>query len=180
MKNFDFNKPFYLLCEGASEIAIINILLDNKMLKFDDLMLHHFEPLLDRGVKAFERDYLNKDEEKIQIIRVLDSKNTNNLEFKLSLAYRQKVKLINCVTAPEIEILMIIAHEKYQEFTNRYGSKIKASTYVKTILKIKKPKSTKTINKEFSNPELLRDAILKYAQYTPKSKKYSTLSDLLK
>ena len=52
-----------------------------------------------------EEKYLRKGFlEKISVIRILDSRREN---FKLSKAYEQKVDVINVITAPEIEMLII-------------------------------------------------------------------------
>jgi len=42
--------------------------------------------------------------DKISVIRILDSRREN---FKLSKAYEHKVDVINVITAPEIEMLII-------------------------------------------------------------------------
>lgn len=51
--------------------------------------------------------------DKISVIRILDSRHEN---FKLSKAYADKVDVINVVTAPEIEMLIIFNEDKYKEF----------------------------------------------------------------
>ena len=50
---------------------------------------------------------------KISVIRILDSRREN---FKLSKAYEHKVDVINVITAPEIEMLIIFNEDKYKEF----------------------------------------------------------------
>ncbi len=49
---------------------------------------------------------------KISVIRILDSRREN---FKLSKAYANKVDVINVITAPEIEMLIIFNEDKYKE-----------------------------------------------------------------
>ena len=67
-----------------------------------------------RDGKRFEEKYLRKGFlEKISVIRILDSRREN---FKLSKAYEQKVDVINVITAPEIEMLIIFNEDKYKEF----------------------------------------------------------------
>lgn len=46
---------------------------------------------------------------KISVVRILDSRREN---FKLSRAYRDKVDVINIITAPEIEMLIIFSEGK--------------------------------------------------------------------
>ncbi|WP_270500587.1 hypothetical protein [Holdemanella porci] len=105
-----------VLCEGAAEEAIINILLDDHRLIFEREELLEEKPLRIRQAERFETRYLRKGfSDKISIIRILDSKNEN---FKLSKAYKSKVDVINIVTAPEIEMLIIINEECIKIFVN--------------------------------------------------------------
>ena len=72
----------------------------------------------------FEASYLRKNfKDKILIIRILDSRNEN---FKISKAYKHKINVINIITAPEIEMLIILNEGKYSEFkkSNKKPSKI--------------------------------------------------------
>ena len=94
------------ICESAAEAAIIDILLDNNLLIFSR------EEMLDEAVircrdgKTFETRYLRKGFRKmVSVIRILDSRREN---FKLSKAYESKVDVINIITAPEIEMLIIL------------------------------------------------------------------------
>jgi hypothetical protein len=113
------------------------------------------------------------------VIRVIDSKNHNVLKFNLSKAYKDKLTLVNCVTSPEIEMLMIINRGKYDEYKKKYSSKLKPSEYVKNILKIRNPKCSSTIEKEFSEPEKLVVALKEYTRITKKIKNIDHISDLL-
>ena len=62
----------------------------------------------------FEKTYLSKNfKSKITIYRVVDSRHQN---FKLSKLYKDKVEIINVITAPEIEILIINNENKYASF----------------------------------------------------------------
>ena len=75
-----------------------------------------------RDGKRFEEKYLRKGFlEKISVIRILDSRREN---FKLSKAYEHKVDVINVITAPEIEMLIIFNEDKYKEF-KKSGKKTK-------------------------------------------------------
>ena len=61
-----------------------------------------------------ETRYLRKGfREMISVVRILDSRREN---FKLSKAYESKVDVINVITAPEIEMLIIFNENKYSEF----------------------------------------------------------------
>ncbi len=67
--------------------------------------------------------------DKISIIRILDSRNEN---FKISKAYKHKINVINIITAPEIEMLIILNEGKYSEFKK---SNKKPSKFCKENLK---------------------------------------------
>lgn len=93
-----------VLCEGAAEQAIMNVLLDYDCLIFKKEELIEEKPLRIRSVSHFEASYLRKNfKDKISIIRILDSRNEN---FKISKAYKHKINVINIITAPEIEMLI--------------------------------------------------------------------------
>ncbi len=170
----------YLLCEGPTEVTIMNILLSNDKLIFTYSDLAEFEPLHIRKASDFERDYLNKRSGKVKIIRILDSRNINNLAFKLSKAYSDKVEVINCVTSPEIEMLMIIALGKYDEFSKKFKSFLKPSEYVSQILGVSNPKNAKVIMSFFSDCDVLCRAIQEYSRVTRKAKGIHHISELLK
>lgn len=163
-----------VLCEGASEEAIINILLDSHHLIFERQELIEEKPLRIRQANKFESHYLRKGfNDKISIIRILDSRNEN---FKLSKAYKSKVDVINIITAPEIEMLVIINEDKY---TNFIKSKKKPSDFCKIDLKMSNIKNYQFISNYFTNPDDLIQAILKYDSLHKDDGEY-TLKDLLK
>ena len=93
------------ICEGSAENAIMDILLDNNLLIFTREEMLEEEVIRCRDGKRFEEKYLRKGFlDKISVIRILDSRREN---FRLSKAYEQKVDVINVITAPEIEMLII-------------------------------------------------------------------------
>ena len=53
-------------------------------------------------------------EDKISVIRILDSRREN---FKISKAYEYMVDVINVITAPEIEMLIIFNEQKYSKYS---------------------------------------------------------------
>ena len=94
------------ICEGSAETAIIDILLDGNLLIFSRKEMLDENVLRCRNAKHFEERYLRQSfDGKISVIRILDSRKEN---FRLSKAYEHKVDVINVVTAPEIEMLIII------------------------------------------------------------------------
>ena len=100
------SKYIACICEGAAEQAIIECLLDaNKLIfTYDDMI--EGEVIRCRSAKKFEERYLRKGfDEKITVLRILDSRRE---KFKLSKAYAPKIDVINVITAPEIEMLIIL------------------------------------------------------------------------
>lgn len=163
------------ICEGAAESAIMDVLLNN------DLLVFKREEILDESVircrdgKTFETRYLRKGfKEQISVIRILDSRREN---FKLSKAYESKVDVINIITAPEIEMLIIFSEDKYNEFKK---SGKKPSIFCKEDLKMSSVKSYDFVKKYFENPEILVKAIKKYNEISKIRKGEYTLLDLLK
>ncbi len=102
------------ICEGNAEMAIIDLLLDHELLIFNREDMLEEEVIKCRSAGAFETRYLRKGfTDKISVIRILDSRREY---FKLSKAYAGKVDVINIVTSPEIEMLIILAESKYEQF----------------------------------------------------------------
>ena len=163
------------ICEGAAETAIIELLLDHNLLIFQR------EEMLDEGVircrdaKSFESRYLRKGfNDLISVIRILDTRREN---FKLSKEYAGKVDVVNVITAPEIEMLIIFNEDKYSEFKK---SGKKPSIFCKENLKMSSVKSYEFVKNYFENPEVLVRAIKKYNELSKIRKDEYTLLDLLK
>lgn len=145
-------------CEGNAEEEILNILLENDFLQFKKDIMLDSSPTRIRQAKKIEEKYLQYSHDKeIIIIRILDSKREN---FKLSKLYNNKV--FNIVTKPEIEILIIIAENKYEDYTNRYKHQFKPSEYLKNILKMKEVKSENFYKNYFKDPLKLIRAIIQF------------------
>lgn len=163
------------ICEGSAEAAIIDILVDH------DLLIFPREEMLDekvircRNAKRFEEQYLRKGfPAQISIIRILDSRRE---EFRLSRAYEHKIDVINVITAPEIEMLMIHSEGMYDRF-KRSGKK--PSEFCKTELKMDRVKSYEFVKDYFRNPQKLVDAIRAYRRTANIPKDEYSLADLLK
>lgn len=145
------------ICEGSAEEAIMDILLDNNLLIFtrEEMLEEHV--IRCREGKKFEEKYLRKGfDGKISVIRILDSRREN---FKLSRVYQNKVDVINVITAPEIEMLIILNEHKYQEFKK---SKKKPSNFCKEDLKMSNVKSYDYVKHYFTDVNILIAAIKKY------------------
>ena len=163
------------ICEGSAENAIMDILLDHNLLIFSREEMVEEEIIRCREGKKFEEKYLRKGfMDKISIIRVLDSRREN---FKLSKAYVSKVDVINVITAPEIEMLIIFNEDKYKEF-KKSGKKL--SSFCKEDLKMTEVKSYDFVKSYFSDPTVLVAAIKKYHEMSKVQKGEYTLLDLLK
>lgn len=163
------------ICEGSAEAAIMDILVDN------DLLIFTREEMLDesvircRNAKRFEERYLRKGfENQISIIRILDSRRE---EFRLSKAYVHKIDVINVITAPEIEMLIIHNEGAYERF-KRSGKK--PSDFCKVDLKMHDVKSYDFVKDYFSNPETLVRAIKEYRRTANIPRGEYSLDDLLK
>lgn len=163
------------ICEGGAERAILNLLLDNHKLIFERKDLIEEEVLKCRRGQDFEEKYLKKGfSEKITVYRVLDSRSEN---FKLRRAYEKKVDVVNIITAPEIEMLIICNEGKYRDFKSRQE---KPSIYCKHVLKYKNVKKYDFIYDYFCNIDVLINALHEYKRVAKARKNEKTLWDLLK
>lgn len=163
------------ICEGAAEAAIMDVLLDNNLLIFKREEMLDETVIRCRDGKTFENRYLRKGfNELVSVIRILDSRKEN---FKLSKAYERKVDVINVITAPEIEMLIIFNEDKYNEFKK---SGKKPSIFCKENLKMSNVKSYDFVKNYFRNSKILVQAIRKYNEISKIRKGEYTLLDLLK
>jgi hypothetical protein len=163
------------ICEGGAEAAIVDILIDNELLIFSRSEMLDESVIRCRNAKRFEERYLRKRfDNQISVIRILDSRRE---EFRLSKAYRHKIDVINVVTAPEIEMLIIHNEGVYGRFKK---SGKKPSDFCKTDLRMHDVKSYKFVKEYFSNPEALIQAIKEYHRVANIPKGEYTLFDLLK
>jgi hypothetical protein len=163
------------ICEGAAEAAIMDILVDNELLIFSRNEMLDESVIRCRSAKCFEERYLRKGfDNQISVIRILDS---HREEFRLSKAYQHKIDVINVVTAPEIEMLIIHNEGAYEQFKK---SGKKPSDFCKADLRMRDVKSYDFVQTYFSNPEKLIWAIKEYHRVTNIRKGEYTLFDLLR
>lgn len=108
------------------------------------------------------------------MIRILDSRRE---KFNLGKAYENKVDVINVITAPEIEMLIIFNEGKYNEFKK---SKKKPSDFCKIDLRMPDVKAYDYVKNYFLNADVLVAAIRKYHEMSRVQKEEFTLLDLLK
>ncbi|MDS0528084.1 hypothetical protein NNC19_20525 [Clostridium sp. SHJSY1] len=164
------------ICEGSAEEAIMDLLLENNKLIFSKEQLLEEKVIRSRGAKNFESKYLRKAfGKKITVLRILDSRGEN---FKLSAAYKDKVKVINIITAPEIEMLVIYKEGKYTEYKK---SGKKPSEYCKENLKYGHVvKNYEFVKNYFKDIDELVKAIFEHKRIAKIPKGENTLFDLLK
>lgn len=163
------------ICEGSAEQAIMDILIEEDKLIFtkDDLL--GGEIIRSRSGKSFENTYLRKGfKDKISVLRILDSRNE---KFKLTKAYIDKVEVIDIITAPEIEMLIIFNENKYTEFKK---SGMKPSEFCKVKMKYHSVKTYEFVKEYFSNVSRLIDSIEQYRSISKVKKGEYTLTDILK
>lgn len=171
----ELSKYIACLCEGTAEEVIINILLDNDKLIFNRSQLIEETPLRCRNAKAFETSYLRKGfSDKISIVRILDSRRER---FNLSKAYQHKVDVINVITAPEIEMLVILAENKYTEYKSSHK---KPSDFCTQDLKYRYVKSRDFVQDYFQDADTLIAAIREYKRVSKIRNGEYALADLLK
>lgn len=164
-----------VICEGAAESAIIDILVDSGYLIFSREEMIEEEVIRCRGGRKFEERYLRKGfSNSISVIRILDSRRE---AFVLSAAYRCKVDVINIITAPEIEMLII--HDK-GEYTRFKRSGKKPSDFCKQDLQMRNVKSYDFVKDYFHDPRQLVAAIKEYRRVAHVPEGEYTLLDLIK
>lgn len=167
----------YVACiaEGAAETAIIDILLNHHLLIFDREEMLDEQVLRCRSASVFENRYLRKGfSGKITVYRILDSRREN---FRLGKAYEHKVDVINVVTAPEIEMLIILNENRYDDFKK---SGMKPSEYCMMVLKLHRVKSYDFVTQYFSDPSILIAAMRKYKEVSRIPKGEWALLNLIK
>ena len=177
MIKFDAGTLIALIPEGGAEAAICNLLLDHHLLVFErDQLLEH-RPLIGvRNADQFTDRYLKfAFDKKITVLRILDSRRE---AFRLKMPYSEKVQVINLITAPEIEMLVIISLGKYSSFKK---AKKKPSEYCKADLKLRNVKSPEFILNHFEDIDVLVKALAEYRRLQHSSHRDElSLFDLLK
>lgn len=172
------NGAYYVICicEGTAEQDIIEWLLDEDKLLFKRTDLIGKKTERSRTSRIIESLYLNLDYDKpVYIIRIIDSKKE---KFELSKLYKDRFKIYNIITNPEIEMLMIIQNGDYLQYTNKHSDK-KPSEYACVEYKIKKIKQRGTM-KIFFNDKVDELIACIMQHKSCKGKGHLTIADLLK
>ena len=164
-----------VICEGGAETAIMEMLLDADRLIFTEKDLFYDEIIRCRSAETFAQRYLKvRMDFKLTIIRVLDSRREN---FRLSRPYCDEIDVINIITAPEIEMLIILNEGKYDQFKK---SGKKPSEFCKQLFKNENLKSRNWVKEYFKNIDDLVQSIRMYDHVSDVRKGEYTFLDLLK
>ena len=175
---------YLIMCEGPNEREIINILLENDLLKFteDDLLgltPYHARQIASSGQVKTE---LNIYPGEVAVYRIGDGLNE---KLKIPAEYKDKIKSVEkYCTKPELEMLLIIAEELTSDY-EKHKSKTKPKTYAKQNIRCgrKRYENSTAFYRDYfgDNPELLVDCIKKYKQLKGSHKNdEGYLADLLK
>lgn len=171
-----------ILCEGAAEQAILEILLENDVLTIKKESLFEEKVFRERSAENFFKKYMRVDlNEKVTIYRILDSKNENfKIKNKIKKDFQGKYEVVDIVTSPEIEMLVIISEGRFTDYL-KVKSKIKPSEYCKQSLNLRRVKEYHFIREYFSDVNHLISVITEYHSLMKvnKDKFPLTLYDLL-
>lgn len=164
------------ICEGTTEEVIMEKLLDANRLIFARKALLENELIRTRAADSFEKRYLRKSfRDKITVLRILDSRRE---KFKMGKAYKDKISAVyNVITAPEIEILIILNEHSYDAYRR---SRKKPSDFCKQDLRMGSVKNRQFIERYFSNVDDLIAAIREYRRVSDIPSGEYTLTDLLR
>ncbi|HEC2148025.1 TPA: hypothetical protein R1903_001564 [Staphylococcus delphini] len=176
MKRINGNDLVACIVEGKTEKIILEMILEDDLLFFskDNLLDQKILEIKFRNPKIFTDTYLTLSyhNTELYLIVIKDDKK----DYKIPNPYnRQITKKLMVTTSPEIEILMIISLNKYDEYTKKYKSKYKPSEYLKIHFYNKQNIKSEKFIRDFYKKYSLRDAIEKYHSYTTNS---TTLFDL--
>lgn len=150
-----------IICEGSAEQAIIEILLENNciIVEKDEYLINN-GPIRIRSAKNFCDTYLGKSfGSKIDLYRIIDSKNErfNFGSAKYKKIFEEKLNVVNIITPPEIELLIIVSKDMYRDFERSQFSK--PSDYCKQKLKYRDVKTYEFVKNHFSELNILLEAI---------------------
>lgn len=183
MMQIDDNDYVAVICEGSSEVTVINMLLDGGHLCFgrDQLISEDVLPsTYFRNPQQFVDRYLTMDYAgaKIHVFLIQDRK---DVRYKIKSPYLDKIRVITyVVTAPEIEMLIIHSLGLYNQYKKR-SSKIKPSVFLAEELGMRSSeiKSCNYVKEFFADHDLLT-AIREHKKKAPKLGKGEVfLADLL-
>lgn len=171
-----------VLCEGAAEEAIMTVLIEQNILTIKENTLLYGKVFRERSARSFFEKYMRSQmDEEVTIYRIVDSKKEKfKISSKIKKEFSGKYRVVDVITSPEIEMLIIIAEGKYNEFI-KMKSKMKPSDYCKSKLNLKNVKDYKYVKDYFEDVNKLIDVINIYhsLKKNNKEKNVETLYDLL-
>lgn len=154
-KSFDFQNCYILcICEGNTEVAIMDTLLDNELLLFDrDVLIDNKVHRIRNSKKIIEKFLQFNYSKEVLIFRIIDSKKER---FNLKKPY-DKYRVYNFYTRNEIEYIHI-CYDGYLDEYNKVKSKTKASLFYLSKNKGYK-KSYEYTKNYFKDLQKLRDSL---------------------
>lgn len=162
-------------CEGRNEEDAIDWLLDEDKLIFTRNDLIDKKCTRDRQAKKIQDRYLSYDHEKeVVVLRIIDRVGD---KFKLGKLFVDRFDVLNIITNPEIEILMILHRGDYQEYIKK-GSKMKPSLYAKSNYSEMNIKTKGSVKDFFGDINSLIGALEEHKKRYGKD--HLTLYDLVK
>lgn len=174
-----------IMCEGANELEVVRILLENDCLNFteDDLVnltpYHARQIATSAQIKAALNIYPGND---VKVLRIGDKQSDN---LKIPREYRDKIRDVEkYCTKPELEILLIIAEGLYSEY-DKVKSSISPKEFAKQNIKYNRKRydnSSKFYRNYFGDDVSLLVAAIKEYKRLHKAHKNDEwyLADLLK
>ena len=168
-----------LMYEGSAEKAILETLIDNDLLKINRTDLLEEELFQRCALSKFCKSHMGHEmDNTVVLIRVIDSLR-ENVKIPVSYQHKFETKVITILTRPEIEILNILAENKYSDFSKNHHGQRPKEYCIQTL----GYKSNYKFNKNYwdlnNNTHLgLVDSIKEYTRIANSNE--FTLGDLLK
>ncbi|CAJ1191281.1 hypothetical protein CPR19088_GLDEOEPO_02188 [Companilactobacillus paralimentarius] len=172
-----------VIIEGGAEKAIIRVLLDKDLLKFQRSNMLEEDVIQDRSGKSFAHEHLSYgfEDNQISILRIHDSRRE---KFILPRAYTRMIsKITDIYTTPEIEILFIINNADFDKFKNRKpnknGKKMSAHEWCRYYYKMDNVKSPKFVYDFWINQSERLVEVIKIYSSKSKDPFENTLASIL-
>lgn len=157
-----------VMCEGPNEREIINILLENHLLRFSEDDLLGLTPYHARQIKtsAQVRTELNIYPGEVEVLRIGDKQNE---KLVIPPVYQNQIMSVTkYCTKPELEMLLILAEGMENEY-EKVKSEMKPKDFAKKYIRCGKQKydnSTEFYREYFGgDPELLVRCIRRYRKH---------------
>ena len=161
-------------CEGGFENLAVNMLLDADYLVIPKA--HVVKVANERSASAIQSRYLQFEYDwPVTIVRVVDSRSER---FELGALYRDRYPVVNVLTRPESEMLIILREGCYADYAKR-KSKMMPSDYCKQVLGFQKVKSRDFLQGYWDADKLV-EAAMEYRRVSKLSKDERCLADLLR